>query len=803
MVSPLIGSLNHNVELLRIETNLFNLYIQGKPYHPTVEAMQLHRQKDGSWLNTNLTTHSLTSLLNIEQILMFSPDTATLNSWKIGDKSYPIFFETQSYELVIEKKKPVNLSFHHENINIRKVIKPLGQSILSGVLNFQNEVGLTDLVLQLEGENIFQLQIEIFPSKIDYKDDYQAILNDVNRMIYNLSFDFLRKTYHMTGLRETNNQSLTEFFTIFQHVFKQLIQAIERIQKSPNYKSQKEYKKVEAAKVRKSSKENNRFLTKNPHFLQQNNQHGFISVQNQLFLPSHALEAKNLVLYDTLENRFVCWVLNRILSKLKELKSKMINKSNIQDPLLLKKIDNMQNQLQHVLRYDFLNVGDMRQMSISIVLQMAPGYREVYKYYLILMKGLTIQSDLFRISTKDLAQLYEYWCFLKIHDLLSSKYELINQDIVKVHHSGIFVTLDKSSKARVVYRNPSNGEVFTLHYNSLPVGDHGAILGQKPDNVLSLKKNESAIEYKYIFDAKYRLNPAYEGTSYQLKYKQAGPEEEDINTMHRYRDAIVYSEKQGNEYERSMFGAYVLFPYQDEEQFKEHRFYKSIKLINVGAFPFLPNSTKLMEKFLDEIILDSPEKAYERSLRPRGTKKYYEDKLTGRNMLVGSLRGPTQLETALNHNFYHVPLENIINHKVLGHIEYIGLYQSKKKFGMLDETGIHWYGRILDWQVIHRREINEISPRAGSEEKLYVKFTVEQWMKRSTPIVSGGRGIHRLLYTSKYIFDRALEIAELKLDKEEDITNWRELRREGKVKVELDHDQVDLAKKIMKIEGSG
>jgi predicted component of viral defense system (DUF524 family) len=89
------------------------------------------------------------------------------------------------------------------------------------------------------------------------------ILNDVNEQIYNRSFDFLRKTYNLTGLKETNHQCLTEYFTILQH--------------------------------------------------------------------------------------------------------------------------------------DFLDVGEMKQLSISLVLQMASGYREVYRYYLMLLKGLSIQNDLFRL----------------------------------------------------------------------------------------------------------------------------------------------------------------------------------------------------------------------------------------------------------------------------------------------------------------------------------------------------------------------------------------------------------------------
>lgn len=793
---PLTGSLNQSVELLRIETNFFNLYLHGKPYHPTVETLQLHRNKNGEWFDTSLQVLSLSSELKVEQILMFSSETGELVSWQMDERSWPLFFETQSYELVIEKKVPMNLSFNHQNINVRQSIKPLGQFILSGILNFQNEVGLTDLELRLGEKTIFQLQIEIFPAKMDYKEDYQTILSDVNRQIYNLSFDFLRKTYYLTGLKETNNQSLTEFFTILQHVFNQLMQAVERIQASPNYKLEKEMRRVGAARVKKSGKENIAYLTKHPHLLQRDEQFGFIPVNNQLHIPSHALETKRRIDYDTIENRFIRWVLLRITSKLKELKTQLSINFRVQDPLVMKQIVSIQNQLQRLLKLDFLNVGEMKQLSMSLVLQMAPGYREVYRNYLMLMKGLAIQSDLFRLSIKDLAQLYEYWCFLKIHELLSQKYELLTQDIIKIQRTGIFVRLDKSAKAKMKYRNPSNGEEFTLYYNALPKGDRSATLGQRPDNVLTLKKNETAVEYKYIFDAKYRLNPAYEGTPYYEKYKQPGPEEDDINTMHRYRDAIVYEDGEEQEYERSMFGAYVLFPYHDEKLFKEHRFYKSIELVNVGAFPFLPNSTDLIEAFLDEIIQDSPEKAYERSTRPRGTKAYYQDKLAGKNVLVGSLREPSQLEQALKLNFYHMPLENISDHNILTQIEYIALYQSKGKFTITGETGIHWYGRVIDWKVLHRREITERPARSGSEEKLYVKFTLDKWIKREVPIVSGGRGIYRVLYTSKYVFDRAAEIAELKLDTEEDLRKWREQRRVGSVEIELDHDQVDLAQQV-------
>lgn len=51
---------------------------------------------------------------------------------------------------------------------------------------------------------------------------------------------------------------------------------------------------------------------------------------------------------------------------------------------------------------------------------------------------------------------------------------------------------------------------------------------------------------------------------YQNRYGGIGPKEEDINTMYRYRDAIVYKNRETEAYNNRVFGAFVLFPYIDE-----------------------------------------------------------------------------------------------------------------------------------------------------------------------------------------------------------------------------------------------
>ena len=406
-----------------------------------------------------------------------------------------------------------------------------------------------------------------------------------------------------------------------QSSFLKLVNAVDRIQTAPHYRLIPVHEIRRAEQVRRAGKTNIAYLRKHPECLEYDSETGSIALNGKLYRPTYLLETRRQVDYDTTENRFLRWMLLRIKKRLIDFRLLILQKDRFHDELILKQIDEMVTQLDRLLSSQFLSsVGDMRHNSLTLVLQMAPGYREVYRFYLIITKGLSIQGGLFRLSLKDLAELYEYWCFLKIHSLLKRKYELIRQDIIRVNRKGLFVSLDRSRKASVTYRNPVNGELFTLFYNALPSEDSNApTLAQRPDTVFALKKENSNVEYKYIFDAKYRLNPAVEGSDYEKKYGAPGPEEEDINTMHRYRDAIVFENKITGEFERSMFGAYVLFPYSDEEKFREHRFYKSIKKVNIGAI-LLPNTTRIMEEFLDELILDSPEKAYERSTRPRGTK---------------------------------------------------------------------------------------------------------------------------------------------------------------------------------------
>jgi hypothetical protein len=443
---------------------------------------------------------------------------------------------------------------------------------------------------------------------------------------------------------------------------------------------------------------------------------------------------------------------------------------------IINKLNTMKKAINSKLKTSFLKEvdSDYRNTSISLVFNMASGYREIYKYYLMLQKGLSINSNIFSLSMKELSLLYEYWCFIKINSLLRKRYKLISSDFITINRAGIFVSLKKGVTSTLVYENPKTSETFKVSYNSIKArntnlkNEGSKTITQKPDNILSINKIGCDAAYEFVFDAKYKIETSQD---YQDKYGGIGPKEEDINTMHRYRDAIVYKNKKTESYDNCIFGAFVLFPYRDEEEYKNHDFYKSIEEVNIGGIPFLPSTTGLMEEFLDKLINESSYSTFERSLDSLGRENYIKDEyFKDRTVLVGSLRNKEQLEINLKGSFYHTKCSNV--NLAEHNIKFVALAQSKRQFS--DEAGITYCGKIVDIKVVKRNMIREIP--SDSEEDYYV-FKIEEWKKLHRKIEVKGYQVVRVMYTTEYLLNNAEIVTELCIRSKEEYRLWRELKR--------------------------
>lgn len=750
-------------ELLYIRTEKVNVTIKGKATHPNFQGIE-YSEGDSS-LKIHCSDEFELTLCDgeVPQLSMINGGIHT------GEYSImPMFYEQQQYEILIEGNDEHKIAFWHDNINVRNKVTRASRNheILSGVINFGNEIGYSDLVIQVDGSNYLRLILEVFPTKIDYKEDYKHIVEDVTKEVYNVVFDFLKKTYLGYQQRDRVNSSPVEFFAVINKIYKDFLHAANIIMSQPHHVLETTHEVMPSHKVKKTDARTIRWIEKHPD--QAKRVDGRILVER-------TLGVKRQVTYNTKENQLTKHILQSTGRKLESFKKNYMKLQRKEDQAVIDKIDSMIKELNRRCNMTFLAEVNAKEAfsGMSLVFSMAPGYRDLYKYYLMLLRGLSITGDVFNISVKDLALLYEYWCFIKLNSMMKDKYQLISQDIVKVQGNGLFVSLVKGASSRVKYRNPENGEVITLSYN--PKTGHVPTVAQKPDNVLSLEKKTvnregKKVKYEYVFDAKYRVNPALEGTDYYTSIShKPGPEVDDINTMHRYRDAIVY-QNGAEPYERTMFGAYVLFPYGNEEEYRSHKFFESIDKVNIGGLPFLPSATGMVKDMLDALISDSPDSAFERATLPRGI----EDKLAKtdwkrRDVLVGALRNKTQLETCLKHKFYHIPADRISESDLP--IHYVAIYQSINLFGK--EAGIRYYGEVIRCSLVKRREIKEI-PKNSDE--LYYRLEIKEWKEMNVPLAA--KEVRDFpFFTNMFLLQHCSEVPDLKIKTAEEYRLYTELKR--------------------------
>jgi predicted component of viral defense system (DUF524 family) len=472
MDSPRTGS----SELVYIHTDKVDITIKGKPTHSHFYVLQ---KDDGESVFKVFCSEQFE--LSLNEIPQTGVPAHNSKTYSGIYSTVPLFFEQQRYEIIIESSEGHTVSFWHENYNIRNRISKSSRNheILSGVINFNNEIGLSDLIIMIDGQNYLRMVIEVFPSKINYKEDYQKIIADVTQEIYSIVFEFLKKTY--TGYQQSERVSSNpvEFFAVIKKIYSDFIKAADIILAKPHHLLVTTHEVLPSHKIKRTDNKTLRWIERHPD--QARIWAGSVAV-------AQALAVKKKVTYDTKENRLTKYILESTAKKLTGFRHGYLNLKREEDQSVITKIDSMIEGLNRRSNLSFLMDVSAHESAagMSLVFTMAPGYRDLYKYYLMLLRGLSITGDIFQMSVKDLAVLYEYWCFIKLNSIMKERYEMVSQDIIKMQGNGLFVSLVKGKNSRVKYRNSHNGETITLSYN--PKSIDVPTVSQRPDNVLMLEK---------------------------------------------------------------------------------------------------------------------------------------------------------------------------------------------------------------------------------------------------------------------------------------------------------------------------
>ena len=550
---------------------------------------------------------------------------------KQGVPAPATFFDNTDYPIWIEFKdyvKSAQFGSILQNDNDRFTFR---RHILAGFINYKNEIGRSEIqiIYQVDKETrTFRFGFEVLSTKLYYHEHWRAIVEDIEREYRMLSLDYMRRTFH--GFAPDQNGETPEliWWSVFEGEQQKFIKACKSIIDRPRHRLHGEDVYLRADKLKQT-----------PH-----------NIENRLAEhrgePAYLYRVEQQIQSnDTQENRFLKFALAQITGKYEALKYRIDGINTISEIKKQEMADTLKT-LQHLGHNPFFRtVGRYKGMSQeSMVLQKATGYSQVYRTWNLLHRGYSLYDGLYRLQTKDIATLYEIWCFIEVSHIVKEQLHLEDEDVEhrnRMEMNGIFSwELGKGEHSRILFRkdgvelaelvyNPKNAdkEIENVGMKDLIV----PTVPQKPDIVLQLTKNDlqQGMKMTYLFDAKYRIDGRDNGVDV--------PPDDAINQMHRYRDAIYYKDYDANALKKEVIGGYILFPGDGEpDDVAVSKFYKTIKEVNIGAFPLRPKDVanrKLLEKFIDELIQT---KSYETIANVIPQKGAYVE--VGNRVLIGLVK---------------------------------------------------------------------------------------------------------------------------------------------------------------------
>lgn len=517
---------------------------------------------------------------------------SSLQEVQSGELMEPLFYEAVGYDIHFEREATTTVIRLPAGADLRRA-RPLTEH---HHLNFGNNVGFADIEIQAPAGPA-RIRIEVFSRKADYRTDYLAMRQEVSGMLRNLAMAANAKTYGMAAPERGRDPTLVEWFALVRGHFAEFAKLAQGISKNPHSSLVKKAASVETERARRVSRQTIDRAMRRPNS-------GPLHPGAGAPLPRRIKETASWATFDTPENRYFKALLRETYRKIRSLAR--TNKSGDEDADpdsesrffagIRGELRDMQRQVEALMRLPFLSqVSDgALEKPDSMVFHKHPLYARFDKLCRLLNGGLSFSKDIVAIGVKDTAVLYEYWCFLKLVSLLEDRFDLEEQTIVQFKRLRTVVTLEKGKAAAIRFRHRPTGKDLYVAYNRM--FNRLPTLAQKPDNVIQFASQNRF----YIFDAKYRIQFDDE---YLKKYGKTGPAEEDINTMHRYRDAIAIRHPITGVYERGVvLGAAVLFPHPNEAEYDGHRFHRSLAEVEIGGIPFLPTATEMMRAKLATLL---------------------------------------------------------------------------------------------------------------------------------------------------------------------------------------------------------
>ncbi|MCF0226793.1 MAG: DUF2357 domain-containing protein, partial [Methanobrevibacter sp.] len=520
------------------------------------------------------------------------PDNKTPIQYLTTENIICLLEETE-YQLLFESNKKV------ENIvmlpSIVKINKNLFKQFrfnfgdtksfkVGGFLNFGSYVGKSFLDVKINNQRSNRIPIEVRSKKMDYVNHYSAMIADLSQYAAGLIFDSKSPLYHDFELAEEEKSTYYEDFMLLEYLFRD-----ENLPSVCQYLFRNLYSRLDSysEEVPSSFSQNIDLnsltdIVSNPDNLYKFQGQSKFSNNLNGYLPLKVQDIKYQDIIDVPENRFFKEFLNIV----QDLIEKLLHSSKegyIQD-----KLKQFKNDIEYFTSNNiFKDISKMDYVPFnSQVLQKKEGYKELFKYFLMLEFSFRISwddlSDNFKGHEKKVSELYECWCYFKILEVLIniSNNNVYYENIFKLSDNNWSITLQEGKQSILNFEFEYNKKKIQLeYYYNLSFSKRSPSfksysLNFRPDYTFLVHVNDNS--YFIHFDAKYKskteINEEYDDVDEFNKILKEF-KKEDIYKMHTYKDAILMTD-----------GAYILYPGDKCKIFKE----TELEIPSVGALSLTP-----------------------------------------------------------------------------------------------------------------------------------------------------------------------------------------------------------------------
>ncbi len=678
----------------------------------------------------------------------------------------PRLFEQCDYRLVVRSRaQGSRVEVRHRDPDLLRGVLPAEDSVpdlVVGTLNFRSQVGRSRFEIWVDGKQELTFEVEVFPSKIDYREDYEQILAEVQDLLTALAFEFLKATH--TGAQDRQGPpSPLEWALKLRSIIDELERGLRHVARRPVRSLRREVHTVRAELVRRPDSAVLRAARVGGGEGPWIRLGGGPQVRSRL--PTRRAEPT----LDTPEHRWLADHLTGARRRLAQIVTEEASRAvtGARHAAALRELRAMERRLDALLRLEPLQAvtEPARVGFTSLQLLRAAGYREATRALIALQLGLRLEGNALELSLKDIATLYEYWCYLAVLDLVSQRTGKVidPKELLEVRATGLRVLLKKGRSTAVCFPLP-DGRRISVEYN--PRFDNYVLLSQQPDIVLAVE-SPGRPTVRVVLDAKYRVDASPEN---RQMLGVVGPPPDAINVLHRYRDAILTDEPspdEGRRIARSVVYAASVYPAAlTEQEFDGSVLARQLRVVGVGAVPLLPSNRGILAQWLDDLLgLDSL--TLGQGAQPTAYDAWVW-RAASEVVLVGVLRKPTaahakdHLDWCMANRCYYMP-EKATRHGRQSAVSYVALYIPASIAP--DGVGaVRWIGKVASARVEARSGVD--TPWGGRDSVESVRvYTVEAWLPLDRPIANVDA--HRMSsprWSTRLAVDRATRLAELALE---------------------------------------